>query len=305
MSPVQSTVERKRMTSLNFVYKILRDGLNGWSRTSIFSFNESFRLNSFHNFRFLELMRVFRENTFIQCRRIFRGKNFSLCWRHINMFVSHRLGKQMGWRLWLEWSCQTNLQVICISVSFLIEQKINFSLFFSPALFFVCAPAIASVVCHRESNCFMVPSKIEAKYGDKIHQMKEVIVVTESDENTTDTFVEANGNGHANGDTNGTSNTNASNGNGHSDSNGNGTSNTNPTETPDKQTEEEPKKWTDEQIKIDKRQIHEQGATMQNWMLVWTFYFPFADCFSSKNKNNKNNKIFCYCNFCSSDPNKP
>lgn len=75
----------------------------------------------------------------------------------------------------------------------------------------------------------MVPSKAEAKNAERNENRKEPIQVTESDENETVTYVDANGandsngsngeNGHTNGQTvsngtaNGTSNTNGSNSN--------------------------------------------------------------------------------------------
>lgn len=68
----------------------------------------------------------------------------------------------------------------------------------------------------RESNCFMVPSKAEAKLVERIQTRKEPIQVTESDENSTVAYEETNGNSNiqtaSNETTNGTSNDSHTNG---------------------------------------------------------------------------------------------
>lgn len=88
---------------------------------------------------------------------------------------------------------------------------------------------ISNFLGDRESNCFMVPSKAEAKNVERNQNRKEPIQVTESDDNETVTYIDANAandangaNGHTNGQTtvsNGTTNgTSTTNGNNSTDS---------------------------------------------------------------------------------------
>lgn len=104
----------------------------------------------------------------------------------------------MDGRLSMERSSKTNLQVICIG----ILPKCETNLF---SFSFPCD--------NRESNCFMVPSKAEAKNVERNQNRQEPVKVTESDENETVAFANGHTNGQTttNGTTNGTSTTNGSN----------------------------------------------------------------------------------------------